>query len=321
MQNPFKISLDKISMVYKISFMHDTVNIDALDNQMNEYGFWMKEEFGSTRYGTYQKNYTYCKAEEPEGTIFLGFILNAPIPKTKYFKIEYNPNKVQLPVPVTSLINQLHCRLVKVQSIDVALDFEGLAIDDYRVDTRSDTMVYSSGINRTYYIRPNGEGRIKIYDKTKERAKLGIEIPQTLRVEMTIKDPDFFQYNLVHELYVQDISRYIGYLSEISVRRRTAVIPGDDRKYNPVILYLLNNVDQETAKTAISMMSVNHRAKYRDLMTHSEFERIDIDPITFLDTLTYMIRREVPVYEILDTREELTKWTSKHYTQNSIGTT
>ena len=304
MQNPFKISLDKISMVYKIGFRYDVVNVDVLDTEMNKYDYYMKEQFSSTRYGTYQRNYTYIKSGEPEGIIYIGFVLNAPIPKTKYIKIEYNPNKVYLPVPITSLLNQLECTLMKVQSIDVALDFEGLTIDDYRIDTRSDTMVYSSGINRTYYIRPNGEGRIKIYDKTKERAKFGIEIPQTLRVEMTIKDPDFFQYRFYRNYELEFANRYAGYLAEVSVRRRTAMLPNADTGFSAAILYLLNNVDQITANNAVSLLGKNQRTKYRDLMTRSEFERIDIDEITLLNTLTDMIRREVPIYKILDKNEE-----------------
>ena len=177
MQNTFRLSLDKISMIYKICFKNDLVDFLSFDNKMNEAGYFIKDQFNSTRYGTYVYNYNYLKTGDKEGGIYLGFFQNDPVRHKRYIKIEYNPNKVDLPTPVSSLVKQLHCKLVKVQSIDIAFDFEGLTIDDYRVNTRGDTIVYSSGINKTFYIRPKGEGRIKIYDKTKERAKLVIDIP------------------------------------------------------------------------------------------------------------------------------------------------
>ena len=300
MQNSFRLSLDKMAMIYKIGHKHEVVDFDSFDMKMNETGYFIKEQFKSTRYGTYEKNYTYLKSGEKEGSIYIGFNQNDPVRKKRYIKIEYNPNKAELPYPVGSLINQLDCKFVKVQSIDIALDFDGLSLDDYRVNTRGDTMVYSSGINKTFYVRPKGEGRIKIYDKTKERAKLGIEIPQTLRVELTMKEPDFFRYNTLGNAQLDYIRRYTGYLSEVSVRRRSAVLPACDIEYNKVILYLLNNVDQVTANNAIALMSVNKRSVYRDLMSHSEFEQIQIDDFVMLDTLTTLIRREVPKFDIIE---------------------
>ncbi len=300
MQNPFKISLDKISMVYEIGWNVQYINFDLLDEKMNRDGYAVKEKYNSNKYGAYQYNYTYIKTGYPEGVIYIGFLRNDPVKTKNYIKIEYNPNKTDLPCPISYCLYEWQCVLDKVQSIDIALDFDGLTYDDYRVNTRGDTMMYSSGVARTFYVRPKGEGRVKIYDKTKERAKLGIEIPQTLRVEMTVKDPYFFCVRNICEGDILYVQKYVEYLSEISVRRRTAVLPNVDmdnpkEKYNEVILYLLNNVDQVTAQKAIGMMSVNYRTKYRRLMEHSEFEPIDINEITFIEVVSSMIRKAVPI--------------------------
>lgn len=304
MQNTFKISLDKISMVYKIGWNAHIVNLEAFDIKMMDDGYSLKQEFESARYGAYQYNYTYVDGKNPEGVIYIGFYRNDPVKTKRYVKIEYNPNKAELPRPIINLLYGLECVLEKIQSVDIAFDFDGLTYDDYRVHTRGDTMVYSSGVARTFYVRPKGEGRVKIYDKTKERAKLGIEIPQTLRVEITVKDPYFFCIQNIREGDILYAQQYVKYLSEISVRRRTAVLPSVDadnpkEKYNEVILYLLNNVDQVTAQKAIGMMSVNHRTKYRNLMAHSEFEPIDINEITFIEVVSSMIRKAVPIWKFI----------------------
>ena len=108
-----------------------------------------------------------------------------------------------------------------------------------------------------------------------------------------MKNPDFFDNNILDDFHLSYIKRFTDYLSEVSVRRLTAVLPSTDIEYNKVILYLLNNVDQVTANHAISLMSVHKRSVYRKLMTLSEFENIDIDPLVFLDSLTSLIQKEL----------------------------
>lgn len=296
MQNKCEISVDKIALIYKLSNKITNINFDKFDNKMLDSHFLVKDSFTSTKICSYQYNYTYIKNGSIEGVIYIGFIFRDVTSTKPYIKIEFNPNKVELPYCITEFLYFYNAKFFKVQNCDIAFDFQGLTINDYRVCTRSDTMVYSTGLNRTYYIRPKTDFRVKIYDKKIEREKYGISIPQTLRIEITLKNPTFFETNIKTDSDFEYIHTVTRYLSEISLRRFTSFLPTDIDTYNPAFLYLLNNVDVHTATEALSMCDKKTRQKYKKLQTMTDFEKIDLDSLALLDILTDYIRNLIPLY-------------------------
>lgn len=305
MVDSYEILLDKISVIYRTK-----INLD-----LNfEFGFLCRpqllpdfdeEQFESLKIGGFRYNYVYKvkqrdTEQNTEGTIYIGICLNSPAGgdrdnRTK-MKIEWNPQKI---TPPTALRNwmmreQLKMQYHKVQKCDIALDFPNMDISMLRYNTIGDTMVYGTKTEKTYYLRPASKhGRIKIYDKTKERAKMGIEIPQTLRVEMTLHQPEFHESETILDRdwdYVEDVCRMFG-----EIQLPTKFITRQDDliekygKYDEIYLWALKRATPEERDELLALMSVNTRAKYRAALLGGDYQSIQVDPMLFAEVVSRMI--------------------------------
>ena len=189
---------------------------------------------------------------------------------------------------------QLHMLYHKVQKCDIALDFKGLDISALRYNTIGDTMVYGSKTEKTYYLRPAAKhGRVKIYDKTKERAKMGVDIPQTLRVEMTLHQPEFHEREVLYEKdwdYVEDVCRMFG-----EVQLPTKFVTRQDDlvekygKYDEIYLWALKHATPEEQDELLAKMCPNTRSKYRAALMSGDYQSIQVDPMMFAEVVSRMI--------------------------------
>lgn len=305
MVNTFEISLDKISIVY-----HSCSNFD-LNSHFLSFCQWRlladyeEERFDSYKIGFFRYNYTYKRRqienEKPSEEVFyVGICQNLAVggetEKRTVFKVEWNPNKTTLPRELRNwmMTKKLYMKYSYVQKCDIALDFQGLDISDLRYNTIGNTMVYGTPTDKTYYIRPSaGHGRIKIYDKKKERAKLGIEIPQTLRVEMTMKKPLYHEKENPSEedwVYIENVCRMFSeiYLPTNFVTRQDDLLVKHGG-FDEIYLWALRKASQEEREQLFSLMSSRTRAKYRAALLSGDYQPIQIDTLMFCEVTSKMI--------------------------------
>ena len=305
MVDTFEISLDKISIVY-----HSCSNFD-LNSHFLSYCQWRlladydEERFDSYKIGSFRYNYTYKRRqtenEKPSEEVFyIGMCQNLAVggetEKRTVMKVEWNPNKTTLPRELRNwmMTKKLYMKYSHVQKCDIALDFQGLDISDMRYNTIGNTMVYGTSTEKTHYIRPSADhGRIKIYDKKKERAKLGIEIPQTLRVEMTMKKPLYHEKENPPEedwVYIENVCRMFG---EIYLPSKFVTLQNDlvDKygKYDDVYMWALRKASPEERDMLFSMMAARTRAKYRAALLCGDYQPIQIDCLMFFEVTSKMI--------------------------------
>ena len=306
MVDSFEILLDKISVIYRTKTNVDLHFEFTMFCRPHLIGEWVEaEKFETMKIGSYRYNYVFNHVNTvtgviEEGALFIGISHNSPAGSEQQnrckMKMEWNPQKVTPPQAIRNwmMSETLRMQYYKVQKCDVALDFKGLDLSSLRYNTLGDTMVYGSKTEKTYYLRPASQhGRIKIYDKKKERAKLGEIIPQTLRVEMTMQQPEFHENPDISEQdwkYIDDVCRMFG---EIQLPTRFVTRQDDLEqkygKYDAIYLWALKHASPEEQDELLSMMSVNTRAKYRAALMSGDYHPIQLDPIMFAEVVSRMI--------------------------------
>ena len=301
----FEILLDKISVIYRTKNNLDLNFEFGMLCRPLLLGDWSEEQFESLKIGGFRYNYVYKKLDREkneidEGTIYIGIFQNNPAEGERSnrckMKVEWNPQKITPPQAFRNWMmrEQLKIQYHKVQKCDIALDFKGLDLSHLRYNTIGDTMVYGSKTEKTYYLRPAAKhSRVKIYDKTKERAKLGEIIPQTLRVEMTLHQPEFHERNELFEKdwdYVEDVCRMFG-----EVQLPTKFVTRQDDlvekygKYDEIYMWALKHATPEEQDELLSIMSHNTRLKYRAALMSGDYQPIQVDPMMFAEVVSRML--------------------------------
>ena len=301
----FEILLDKISVIYRTKTNLDLNYEFGMLCRPRLLGEWSEEQFESLKIGGFRYNYVYkrldrenCKNDE--GTLYIGIFQNCPSGSEKSnrcrMKVEWNPQKITPPQELRNWMmrEQLLMQYDRVQKCDVALDFRGLDLSHLRYNTIGDTMVYGTKTEKTYYLRPAARhGRVKIYDKTKEREKVGETIPQTLRVEMTLHQPEFHEQSELLDKdwdYIEDVCRMFG---EIQLPTKF-VTRQDDLvekygKYDEIYMWALKHATPEEQDELLSIMSINTRAKYRAALMSGDYQPIQVDPMMFVEVVSRML--------------------------------
>ena len=315
MVDSYEILLDKISVIYRTKTnvdLHFEFQMFCVPHMIGE---WIEaEKYETMKIGSYRYNYVYNHlnkdtGEIEEGTLFIGISCNSPAGSEQAnrckIKVEWNPQKITPPRALRNwmMSDSLRMQYYKVQKCDIALDFRGLDLSSLRYDTQGDTMVYGSKTEKTYYLRPSAQhGRVKIYDKTKERAKLGEIIPQTLRVEMTLHQPEFHERAEIDSneyvylstdkdwKYIEDVCRMFG---EIKLPTRFVTMQYDLEekygKYDEIYLWALKHATPEEQDELLSLMGSKARAKYRAALMSGDYRTIQIDPMMFYGVVSRMI--------------------------------
>ena len=315
MVDSFEILLDKISVIYRTKSnvdLHSEFKMFCLPRLL---GKWVEtDKFETQKIGSFRYNYVFNHldrdtGEMEEGTIYIGISLNSPSGSEQAnrcrMKLEWNPQKVTPPRALRDwmMTEPIAMRYHRVQKCDIALDFKGLDLSSLRYNTMGDTMVYGSKTEKSYYLRPAAKhGRVKIYDKTKERAKFGETIPQTLRVEMTLHQPEFHEYTVIQNKdweYIDDVCRMFG---EIKLPTKFVTMQSDLEekygKYDPIYLYALKHATPEEQDEIFALMGHNARAKYRAALMSGDYRPIQLDPMMFCDVVSRQINDAILMADI-----------------------
>ncbi len=296
----FTLSLDKISVILKANTFDLSCKFQPYYDRLIKTHF-CREHYSSYKLASYKDNYTFIEQGHKEGIIYVGFAFNDFKDYgncQKFIKIEFNPNKTSIPLPLKDFIHDVYARYLRVQSCDIAFDFEGLKPADIKYNTRADVMLYGKQNNFTHYTRPKAEHlRCKVYDKTKERAKLGEKIPQTTRIECSLKLPTFHESNILHHKDIEYLQNICRVLSEFQVPcdmpKRIDTLVEKYGPYNEAILYLLDCVSAEEQHEAISRMAKNSQSKYRSYISAGTREPFLLDELKLGEQLSQLLNNTI----------------------------
>lgn len=252
------ISIDKIkfSVAPSPDVNHKVVTYEETLWRLQNAGFHVETEPPRFAINSYRNA---AKIQTPKGnTLFLAWHWNGGYEDSKqkpeYASIEFNPNKDAY--AIWRLISEymlLHVR--KVSKYDIAIDIPNKRINDVYITTQAEQMHYIGNGAVTLYIAPKekASGRIKIYDKTKERAKAGENIPQTLRVEATAKVLD----DCTTELRPEELARINRHIQDVTIEPET---------YGDTTLEMLLYMPPYKREAIYAKMAKATRAKYRKLI-------------------------------------------------------
>lgn len=264
-----KISIDKIKLSVAPSpdLKLKVVTYEETLLRLQNAGFHVEISLPRFSINSYRNS---AKIQTPKGnTLFLAWHWNGGYEDSKqkpeYASIEFNPNKDAY--AIWRLIAEymlLHVR--KVCKYDIAIDIPNKRINDVYITTQAEQMHYIGNGAVTLYIAPKekASGRIKIYDKTKERAKVGETIPQTLRVEATAKVLDEHTVQLRPE----ELARINRHIQDITL---------DPETYGDTTLEMLLYIPPHKREAIYAQMAKATRAKYRKLIREaSEAQKLPL---------------------------------------------
>lgn len=278
----FSYSLDKIKFTGRIKtpprkfgqafFNH----VATWANLKLPHGYKLISEGESLKPFRYRFWYDIRSETDKEGVFHIEECYNGdyqsgkPIPNA--FQIEYNPNKSGQAV-YESFCQYFAFTVNEIKSFDIAYDLPGADVRSVYLDTKADIMKYGKTARQTLYISPKSDsGRVKVYQKDKERAEHGKELEKTLRIECSIRPG--FTTKMPQTYCDRDYDIYgtaVEHLNAVKIRSDTA-IDTDDWK-----LYALSRLPPEELEKALSMMSINSRSKYKAALFASGITSLGLD--------------------------------------------
>ena len=232
---------------------------------------------------------------EDEGAVYVADWYNGdyqnPLGDPYLVLIEYNPNKPGAKI-YDYLRQTFFLKIVEIVSCDLAFDIIGASRSDVLVKTACDIMTYGKQSNNTLYIAPKQDqsGRVKVYQKDKERENNGVTIDKTLRIELTVKKDILSAPCIVgsnaHYTDKAEVAllRCCEHLNAVHIK--TAAEATEDWK-----VYALAHLSPEDLSQCLGLMSKATRGKYRDLATEVSYETLNIDALTLWITLWHALER------------------------------
>ncbi len=216
------MKIDKIKVVYKLT--------SKLKNQGNNKNRspWLFQEFLDRYTGSYtiiervnlspvqmrkinswQDYYKFQNGDEESVlAFFVGRLKAQGDVDGSYCMLEFNPNKTTVPDVVTVFLYFRGAYVHRISSIDVAFDLKGVPIQDIcfvghgSISTMS---IGTIGSSATRYLRPKcKDGRIKVYDKEKERQGYSDadSYKDITRVEITYQNVEFLLIDFLKDKIV-----------------------------------------------------------------------------------------------------------------------
>ncbi len=237
--------------------------------------------------------YRYCYTLRNKGDIEGSFTIfewyNGDIAdckqKPENFMIEYNPNKSGAKI-YKEFCNQFLFEIVDISSFDIAFDIENKSIDDIMIQSTCDIMTYGKLANKTLYIAPKekGCGRVKVYNKAKERENVGQDLPDTLRIEVTIKNSSLARNTIyLHGKDLVDLEKICDRLNSVKIKARDK--PSTDWK-----LYALTQLAPDELQKCFNMMASETRAKYKKQLYNKFYTSMEIEVIDLCKLLTELLK-------------------------------
>lgn len=216
---------------------------------------------------------------EKEGTLWLGMGYNENLTDERKLCVEFNPNKSGVRV-WEWLRFTFNLEITSIENCDVAFDVPGVNVADVTLNTTADVMTYGTVKNKTLYIAPKGDNRVKVYQKDVERQNVGLDMAKTLRIEISVKG-EWLSYNDTYNVDTDKIIACVNRLNSVSWIGNTGS--------TDATLYLLLNSPSEVRQTALSLMSSATRAKYRKLLQVQSCT-LNLDYVTFCDLMHTLLK-------------------------------
>lgn len=211
-------------------------------------------------YGQYRHSITVRYGDE-EGWVFIRWcsVSRSNHMNERCIRMEFNPNKTSLG---DDILRMCKVKVQTLHSLDVAFDFTGKRAENVILNSgREDFMVYGANGVYTQYLAPKARsGRVKVYQKDVERAKVGQSMKSPLlRIEVTVNGGDIIPKR---GLRVTDKMR----MDWADAESRLGRLRYKGGETDDAFLFLLKAVDEETRKEALHMVGSQKRAKYRALL-------------------------------------------------------
>ncbi len=198
------------------------------------------------------------------------------------FKIEFNPQKFQIPDWLANYFGIKRYLVEEVKNIDLAFDFIGFNKKDFQyVLNNGNTTTASIGTmnNKTEYIgfAEKADNRIKIYDKKRERKKYYDMDMETARLEITLKYVHEYKKAILRPFQLQQLKKSALAIQQVYITNNTA---------RDVLTFALSRLSEEDLMLALSMMGVNTRTKYKKLLKKQSGYRLYCDPVEMYRFIT-----------------------------------
>lgn len=325
-------SIDKIRIRYKLrsSQAIDTMYFSQqfLTKDLSDFGERTVTggRVGSWRYSAWATK----KDEESPVSFFIGMVRPNGSTDYKYADLEFNPNKTDGQAVFASFLASRYARVVEIPKIDVAYDLKnttpwGVLFDCHGA---TETMTYGTvGGDVTRYLRPKApNGRVKIYDKERERAgKPDAEkYKGVTRLEVSYKNVGFL---LQKYFYGKDVDRLHEMLDQVNSCKvpatywrspkmfETVDATGhkvdmlDDSgaaekpiKYDQKVTMVLDSFAElgraDKIQQYLRMMSYKTRSMYREYIVDRAYECLEDNHLTFGFRLSEAIQKVIPCGEI-----------------------
>lgn len=227
--------------------------------------------------------------DEEEGTFHIESFYNGDFKNSKMlpkaFQVEFNPNKRGLAV-WRSFCDHFSFTITQIKKFDIAYDLPGADWRDVYLDTKADVMKYGKTTRQTLYVAPKADnGRVKVYQKDKEREEHGQAMDKTLRIECTIRPEDIFKDGFYTDGKTIDcLATAVLHLNAVKIRKEIADSGGDWK------LFALARLSPEDLERALSMMAPQARRKYKtSLLGISETVTLNLDVFLLLTHCTNIL--------------------------------
>jgi hypothetical protein len=296
MINPDRYSIDMIRLQCRIEK-------ERVTKYMNRYStspavdYWQKFNISSYNHNWRIKD---LNSNDEQCSFYAGCSHNAKRKEDRNsmrtdFIVEFNPNTCKGSKELDRILSifSLHNPILK--SVDVAVDFYNLNINDVLVHNGSKIKRNTfdlGGDNKTIYIGEEGQNlRVKVYNKAKERSSKGVDVNhEWSRYEITLK-PNY----PLDKIDLYSISREIPNLTLVSS------VEGEG--LNSTDKFILKALKQGTGD--IKELPYRRRKKLEPYLVNKDKKLIDKDML--LDTIKEYANMLKAEYHLLsdDEREEL----------------
>lgn len=201
------------------------------------------------------------------------------------FFIGYNPNKEGSRI-YREFRDNFIFDIVEIVSFDIAYDVPEASVKDVYINTRADVMTYGKTDNKTLYIAPKEDksGRVKVYNKDKERERLGIEKERTLRIEASIKCKGL-DFNTIHVSgdIEKELQKTVDHINSVHIRNDTVGVT--DWK-----LYALLNLPPGELENCLALMTAPTKRNYKKLVNANGYYTLELDVPTFVVHISNILK-------------------------------
>lgn len=220
--------------------------------------------------------------EDKEGAFYIAQGYNGEFKEQRarpeQFVIEYNPNKSGAKI-FRDFCDNFLFEITDICYCDIAFDIPGADIKDVLLDTTCDVMTYGKIHNSTYYIAPKEDqsGRVKVYQKDKERERIGEEKEKTLRIEISLKGK-YLSSPILNELDSEVLEKCVNRLNSVKIAVPAPEL--DDWK-----LFALSKLAPDDFQKCLGMMSFKTRERYKCFSFGTKYDTLGIDIPSFVNEI------------------------------------